>query len=72
MIIIFKNDIYNNIFIYKDGSWSMRGCTTISNQDEDVVRCRCDHLTHFGYLFVSELFTKLQKHDNFIIIVVGC
>lgn len=34
-------------------SWSDRGCTLVSNDNEDVIRCECSHLTSFGYLLVS-------------------
>jgi hypothetical protein len=31
--------------------WETFGCVNASSQDDNVVRCNCTHLTHFGYLF---------------------
>ena len=36
------------------GSWSVEGCMIISSQDEDVVRCSCNHLTHFAWISFCE------------------
>ncbi|KAM3829229.1 adhesion G-protein coupled receptor G5 [Vipera latastei] len=32
------------------GEWSPKGCETNTSQEEDVILCKCDHLTYFAVL----------------------
>ena len=35
------------------GNWSTKGCTLMSvDNDDEVIVCRCNHLTNFGILVV--------------------
>ena len=52
--------------IIADNGWSSEGCVLVETGDDNIVRCECTHLTHFGYLLVSKNDYRCDQGDRFM------
>ena len=42
------------------GNWTSEGCQAVDSNDDNTVRCHCNHLTNFAILVVREFKCKLR------------
>jgi len=73
---LFTNYLYfTKIDEVGDGYWSTQGCWTSLNSHDNVVVCRCNHLTNFAVLlnvYQEEEEVLLSQDALNVVSLIGC